>query len=161
SSPIFARASVSSRSSGSLRVLSPRLPCSRKIRFQLSSSWAGTWLSRDTASSASPRSSRRTSSAFRWMLHRSGSSTSFGGLDGSDGAAGFLGFLPMSGLLGHGHPSQLRVPRNRVRFKELTALPQPAAVAPLDRGRLIRELHSQAEDMRGLLRSQPEQAREA
>src|SRR5262249_43074765 len=54
--------------------------------------------------------------AFRWMLHRSGSSTSFGGLDGSDGVAGFLGFLPMSGLLGHGHPSQLRVPRNRVRF---------------------------------------------
>src|SRR5215469_17004102 len=116
SSPILARASVSSRSSGSLRVLSPRLPCSRKIRFQLSSSWAGTWLSRDTASSPSPRSSRRTSSAFRWMLQRSGSSTSFGGRDGSDGVAGFLDVFPMSGLLGHGYPSQLRVPRNRVRF---------------------------------------------
>src|SRR5262249_37417230 len=98
-------------------VLSPRVPCSRKMRFQLSSSWAGTWLSRDTASSASPRKSRKTNSDFRWTLHRSGSSTSFGGLDGSGDVAGFLGFVPMSGLLGHGHPSQLRVPRNRVRFK--------------------------------------------
>lgn len=34
-SPILARASVSSRSSRSLRVLSPRVPCSRKMRFQL------------------------------------------------------------------------------------------------------------------------------
>src|SRR5438445_10883767 len=106
SSPILARASVSSRSSGSLRVLSPRVPCSRKILFQLSSSWAGTWLSRETASSASPRSSRRTSSHFRWTLHRSGSSVSFGVLDGSGGDAGFLGFVPMPRLLGHGHPSQ-------------------------------------------------------
>src|SRR5262249_61933899 len=113
---ILARASVSSRSSGSLRVLSPRVPCSRKIRFQLSNSWAGTWLSRETASSASPRRSRRTNSDFRWTLQRSGSSTSFDGLDGSGGVAGFLGFVPMSRLLGHGHPSQLRVPRNQVRF---------------------------------------------
>src|SRR5262249_10397990 len=27
---------------------------------------------------------------------------------------------PMSGLLGHGHPNQLRVPRNRVRFRLVT-----------------------------------------
>src|SRR5438093_657735 len=58
SSPILARASVSSRSSGSLRVLSPRVPCSRKMRFQLSSSWAGTWLSRETASSFTASSSK-------------------------------------------------------------------------------------------------------
>ena len=81
-------------------------------RRQRSSSWAGTWLSRDTASSASPRRSRRTNSDFRWTLHRSGSSTSFGGLDGSGGVAGRL--RPISGLLGHGHPSQLHVPTNRV-----------------------------------------------
>src|SRR5262249_8682635 len=55
-------------------------------------------------------------SDFRWMLQRSGSSASLGGLDGSGGVADFLGFVPMSGLLGHAHPSQLRVPRNRVRF---------------------------------------------
>jgi hypothetical protein len=40
----------------------------------LASSWAGTWLSRETASSASPRRSRRTISVFRCTLHRSGSS---------------------------------------------------------------------------------------
>src|SRR5262249_42926943 len=96
--------------------LEPAVPCSRKIRFQLSSSWAGTWLSRDTASSVSPRRRRRSNSDSRWTLQRSGSSLSFGGLGGSGGVADFLGFVPMSGLLGHGHPSQLRVPRNRVRF---------------------------------------------
>src|SRR4030095_4032021 len=64
SSPIFARANVSSRSSGSLRVFSPRVPVSRNTRFQFSSSWARTWLSRDTASSTSPRMSRSTSSVF-------------------------------------------------------------------------------------------------
>src|SRR5262249_58118427 len=96
-----------------------------KMRFQLSSSCAGTRLSRDTASSASPRRSRRTNSDFRWTLHRSGSSTSFGGLDGSGDVADFLGFVPMSGLLGHGHPSQLRVPRNRVRFNDVLAASLP------------------------------------
>jgi hypothetical protein len=40
SSPIFARARISSRSSGSAFVRSPRLPCSRKIRCQRSSSCA-------------------------------------------------------------------------------------------------------------------------
>src|SRR5262249_19394659 len=63
--PILARASVSSRSSGSPRIRKPRVPCSRNTRFQLSSSCAGTWLSRETASSASPRRSRNTSSIFR------------------------------------------------------------------------------------------------
>src|SRR4030095_4039684 len=124
SSPILARASVTPRSSGSLRVLSPRVPCSRKIRFQLSSSWAGTWLSRDTASSASPGSSRRTNAHFRWTLHRSGSSGSFGGLDGSGGVTGFLGFVSMLGLLGLGHPTQRRAPMSRVRLKGMTALDQ-------------------------------------
>src|SRR5215813_14227826 len=73
-SPILARASVSSRSSGSPRIRRPRVPCSRNTRFQLSSSWAGTWLSRETASSASPRSRRSTNSVFRAALQRSGSS---------------------------------------------------------------------------------------
>src|SRR5262249_23995838 len=36
---------------------------------------------------AAPRRSRRTNSDFRWTLHRSGSSTSFDGLDGSGGIA--------------------------------------------------------------------------
>src|SRR5215467_13407097 len=92
------------------------------MRFQLSSSWAGTWLSRETPSSASPRSRRGANSDLRWTLQRSGSSSSFGGLNGSGGVTGFLGFVPMSGLLGHGHPSQLRVPRNRVRFRLHTPL---------------------------------------
>jgi hypothetical protein len=43
SSPIFARASVSSRSSGSLRLFNPRAPASRNTRFHASSSGAGTW----------------------------------------------------------------------------------------------------------------------
>ena len=59
------------------------------------------------------------------------------------------------------HALRAEETRRRALEQELAALPQPAAVIPLDRGRLIRELHSQAEDMRGLLRSQPEQAREA
>jgi hypothetical protein len=43
-------------------------------------------------------------------------------LDGSGGVAGFRGFVPMSGLLGYGHPNQLRVLRNGVRFRRrLTA----------------------------------------
>src|SRR3989441_1478273 len=74
-SPLFARASISSRSSGSAFVRSPRLPCSRKIRCQRSSSCAGTWLSRDTASKASPRSNRNTNSIFRCTLQRSGRSS--------------------------------------------------------------------------------------
>src|SRR5262249_61459591 len=59
------------------------------------------------------------------------------------------------------HALRAEETRRRALEQERAALPQPAAVIPLDRGRLIRELHSQAEDMRGLLRSQPEQAREA
>src|SRR5262249_51424398 len=96
--------------------LEPARPLLEEDRFQLSSSWAGTWLSRDTASSPSPRRSRKTNSDFRWMLQRSGSSASLGAREGSGGVADFLGFVPMSGLLGHAHPSHLRVPRNRVRF---------------------------------------------
>jgi hypothetical protein len=119
-SPIFARASVRSRSSGSARTFSPRAPVSRKIRFQLSSSWAGTWLSRDTASSASPRSSRSTSSVFRWTLHRSGSSGASFALGPASGllviTAAFRLFAPIPDLLGHRHDSQTGVQRNRVRY---------------------------------------------
>ncbi|PYN40157.1 MAG: hypothetical protein DME00_35165 [Candidatus Rokuibacteriota bacterium] len=117
SSPIFARARVSSRSSGSLRVFSPRVPCSRKSRFQLSSSWAGTWLSREAASSASPRRSRRMSSVFRWTLQRSGSSTASargGSLPGV--VVGFRALSFMTGLLGCRHRSPDGVQGNRVRF---------------------------------------------
>lgn len=42
SPPILARARMSSSSSGSLRLFSSRVSCSRKTRFQFSSSWAGT-----------------------------------------------------------------------------------------------------------------------
>src|SRR5262245_11413672 len=59
------------------------------------------------------------------------------------------------------HALRAEETRRRALEQELAALPQPAAVIPLDRGRLIRELHTLAADMRGLPRSQPEQAREA
>ena len=39
---------------GSARDFSPRAPVSKNTRFQLSSSWAGTWLSRETASRGLP-----------------------------------------------------------------------------------------------------------
>src|SRR5262249_28429184 len=81
-STVLARANVSSRSSGSFRVFSPRAPVSRDTRFQFPSSWAGTWLSRDQASSVSLRMSRSTSSVFRWTLQRSGSS----GVSGAGGS---------------------------------------------------------------------------
>src|SRR5437660_3032839 len=118
SSPIFARARVSSRSSGSLRVFSPRVPCTRKSRFQLSSSWAGTWLSRETASSASPRESRRTNSVFRCTLQRSGSSSpSEGGGSLPGVVVGFRALSFMPGLLGCRHRSPDGVQGNRVRFR--------------------------------------------
>jgi hypothetical protein len=60
------------RALGDHRLLSPRAPASRNARLQLSSSCAGTWLSRETASSGSPRSRRKTNSVLRWALHRSG-----------------------------------------------------------------------------------------
>src|SRR5436309_188426 len=117
SSPIFARARVSSRSSGSLRVFSPRAPWSRNTRFQASSSWAGTWLSRETASSASPRRSRSTNSVFRCTLQRSGSSTTSAGGGSLPGVVvGFRALSFMPGLLGCRHRSPDGVQRNRVRF---------------------------------------------
>src|SRR5262245_4673587 len=123
SSPILARASVSSRSSGSLRVLSPRVPCSRKIRFQLSSSWAGTWLSRETASSASPRRSRKTSSVLRCTLQRSGRSTTSAGGGSLPGVVvGFRALSFMPGLLGCRHRSPDGVQRNRVRFSCMSSI---------------------------------------
>src|SRR3989454_1042243 len=93
SSPIFARARISSRSSGSAFVRSPRLPCSRKIRCQRSSSCAGTWLSRDTASKASPRSNRNTNSIFRCTLQRSGRSSAV-----APGVGSLPPGLPFGGL---------------------------------------------------------------
>src|SRR5581483_11586473 len=117
-SPIFARARVSSRSSGSARVLRPRVPVSRNTRFQLSSSWAGIWLSRETPSRGSPRSSRSTNSVFRCTLHRSGSSRPPLATDSSAGAVvGFRAFFPMSASLVTMMISQTGVQRNRVRFK--------------------------------------------
>src|SRR5262249_29412154 len=114
-SPILARASVSSRSSGSPRIRRPRVPCSRNTRLQLSSSWAGTWLSRETPSSASPRSRRSTNSVFRAALQRSGSSApSTAG--GSLLAVAFPFFAPMVDLLGSCHRSRDSVQRDRVRF---------------------------------------------
>ena len=116
-SPIFARARVRSRSSGSARVLSPRVPVSRNRRFQLSSSCAGIWLSRETPSKGSPRSSRSTSSVFRCTLHRSGSSTLPLAPDSSAGAVvGFRAFFPMSASLVTTMISQTGVQRNRVRY---------------------------------------------
>src|SRR5262249_44984226 len=112
------------------------------------------WLSRDTASSVSPRRSRSTNSDFRWTLQRSGSSASFGGLDGSGGVADFLGFVPMSGLLGHGHPSQLRVPRNRVRFMSQLFAPSqfqaPLSSKPVPAGsRTLRRTSPQSDSRAG------------
>src|SRR5262245_1131208 len=105
-SPTLARARVSSRSSGSLRLFSPRPPASRKTRFQPSSSWAGTWLSRDTASSGSPRSTRRTSSVFRCALHRSGSSSGPLGAEGSSPPDfALVGFLAIPTSMVHRHPT--------------------------------------------------------
>jgi len=88
-------------------------------RFQLSSSWAGTWLSRETASSASPRRSRRTNSVFRCRLQRSGSSSPSEGGGGSlpGVVVGFrvLSFMP--GLLGCRHSRPDGVQENRFRFE--------------------------------------------
>ena len=117
-SPIFARARVSSRSSGSARVLSPRVPVSRNTRFHSSSSWAGIWLSRETASRGSPRSSRITTSVFRCTLHRSGSSTPPRAIDSSASAVvGFRAFFPMSASLVTMMIGQSGVQGNRVRFR--------------------------------------------
>jgi hypothetical protein len=115
SSPILARANVSSRSSGSPRIRSPRGPCSRNTRFQLSSSWAGTRLSGETPSSASLRRTRNTSSVLRAALHRSGrSGASTAG--GSLPRVGFRFALFIVDLLGCRHRSRDGVQRDRVRF---------------------------------------------
>src|SRR5262249_1423396 len=87
-SPSLARVRTSSRSSGSVWRFNPLAPPSRNARCQLSSSWAGTWLSRQPVSSDSPRGSRNTSSVFRCALHRSGSS----GVSSRDGAGSFDDF---------------------------------------------------------------------
>src|SRR5215467_13387069 len=71
------------------------------------------------------RRPRATSFAKRpntWRTPWRSDSSSVRALDDSGGVAGFLRFVPMSGLLGHGHPSQLRVPRNRVRFSSVSAV---------------------------------------
>src|SRR5262249_37746466 len=97
------------------RIRRPRVPCSRNTRFQLSSSCAGTWLSRDTPSSASPRSRRSTNSVFRAALQRSGSSTP-STADGSLLALAFPFFALIVDLLGSCHRSRDTVQRDRVRF---------------------------------------------
>jgi hypothetical protein len=66
-SPILARAKVSSPSSGSARALRPGVPVSRKARFQLSSSWAGTWRSRETA--IQPLAAEKPQHQFGLALH--------------------------------------------------------------------------------------------
>src|SRR5882672_5034662 len=71
-SPSFAWTRFNSRSSGSMRFFKLCVPPSRNTRRHSSSAWAGTWLSRATASSGSPRNSRTTSSVFRDALQRSG-----------------------------------------------------------------------------------------
>src|SRR6266542_2392948 len=116
-SPIFARARVSSRSSGSARVLRPRAPVSRNTRFHLSSSWAGIWLSRETVSSASPRSRRSTNSVLPCTLHRSGSSApSFIPDSSARAAIGFRAFFPISASLVTTMISQTGVQGNRVPY---------------------------------------------
>src|SRR5262249_43406386 len=73
--------------------------------------------SRETASSASPRRSRRTSSVFRWTLQRSGRSTASAAGDSLPGVVvGFRALSFMPGLLGCRHRSPDGVQRNRVRF---------------------------------------------
>src|SRR5262245_46619607 len=126
-SPTLARARVSSRSSGSLRLFSPRPPASRKTRFQPSRSCAGTWLSRETASSGSPRRRRRTSSISRWALHRSGNSSGAlgAGVSSPPGLA-LVGFFAIPTSMVHRHPTiwEGTVQGNRVRSSpglELTA----------------------------------------
>jgi len=67
----------------------------------------------------------------------------------------------MSGLLGHGHPSQLRVPRNRVRFKraqydaeriraEIEALRDTAGESAKKLDALLQELRGLRADGRSL-----------
>jgi site-specific DNA recombinase len=51
--------------------------------------------------------------------------------------------------------------RRKGLAQELATLSQPAAVVSLDRARVARELCTRANDVRGLLRRQPEHAREA
>ena len=97
--------------------VSPRVPVSRNARFQLSSSWAGISLSRETASRGLPRSSRSTNSVFRCTLHRSGSSTPPLAPGSSAGTiVGFRAFFPMSASLVTMIIRQISVQRNRVRF---------------------------------------------
>src|SRR5712692_5188701 len=76
SSPIFACACCSARSADSpLRRFSFASAPSKKSRRQASSSCAGTWISRLTVSTASPRNRRSTTSLFAFALQRSGSSS--------------------------------------------------------------------------------------
>src|SRR5664280_197242 len=72
SSPTLARARVNSRSwSGSPRLLRWPLPPSTKTRRHSSSWCAGTPISRETVATSSPRTSRKTTSAFRPDVHLS------------------------------------------------------------------------------------------
>jgi len=74
-----------------------------------------TWLSRETASSASPRRNRRTSFVFRGMVQRSGrSGASAGGGSLKGVVVGFRALSFMLGLLGRRHRSPDDVQRNRV-----------------------------------------------
>src|SRR5262249_26680774 len=131
-SPIFARASVSSRSSGSLRLFNPRVPCSRNTRFHISSSFAGTWLSRETASSGSPRIKRSTSSVLRCTLQRSGSSMASGAAGSLPGDVDFRRLSAMPDLLGCRHRSRCENGVQGIRVRFIVGLPGAEA----DRGRL-------------------------
>jgi hypothetical protein len=96
SSPSVALAKVGSRSSGSALVRSPRFPPWRNRRYHVSSSWAGTWVSRETWSNDSPRRSRSTISCLRCTLHRAGSA---GGVGLGEGLGTRSGFFAMATLL--------------------------------------------------------------
>ena len=94
------RARVSSRSSGSLRLFSPRPPASRKTRFQPRVHVQGTG-SREQHRAAGPEN-RRTSSVFRWALHRSGNSSGPRRPDAPRQQASLVGWHP--NLLGASIP---------------------------------------------------------
>jgi hypothetical protein len=102
---------------GSPRLFSPRPPASRNVRFHASSSWAGTWLSRETASSPSPRSTRRTNSVLRCALQRSGSSDSSAARTGGSDNFPFGRFVPIVASMDARMISQTGVQGNRVRFR--------------------------------------------
>jgi glycine/D-amino acid oxidase-like deaminating enzyme len=106
---VLERSALASQTSPRAAGLSSQV---RATRLQLSNSCAGTRLSRETASSASPRKSRSTSSVFRVALQRSGSSgTSTAG--GSLPGVGFRLGPFIVDLLGYRHRSRDGVQRDR------------------------------------------------